>query len=88
MNQTRGTLKTLTGTVVSSKMDKSIVVKVSKRFKHPKYGKFVTDSKKYYAHDKDNSAGIGDEVLIAACKPMSKTKKWRLVKITRKAVEL
>ena len=85
---TRGQLKTLNGVVVSNKMDKTIVVSVSRRYKHTVYGKFITARKKYYAHDAKNEATVGDEVEIGFCKPMSKTKKWRLVKITRKVVEV
>ena len=88
MNTDRGQLKTLSGVVVSNKMDQTIVVSVSRRYKHPKYGKFITARKKYYAHDPKNEASIGDEVLIAFSKPISKTKKWRLIKITRKVVEV
>jgi small subunit ribosomal protein S17 len=84
----RGQLKTLVGTVVSDKMEKTIIVKVARRFKHPMYGKYVTTNKKYSVHDEKSEAGIGDEVVIAACRPLSKTKRWRLLEITRKEVEL
>jgi small subunit ribosomal protein S17 len=88
MNQTRGQLKTLTGVVVSDKMDKTIVVKVSRKYKHEKYGKFVTAHKKYYAHDEKQEASVGDEVMISYSRPLSKTKRWSLMKVTRKVVEL
>ena len=88
MNQTRGQLKTLTGVVVSDKMDKTIVVTVSRKYKHPKYGKYITENKKYYAHDEKQEASVGDEVTISYARPLSKTKRWNLVKVTRKVVEL
>ena len=88
MSQTRGQLKTLTGVVVSDKMEKTIVVSVSRKQKHPKYGKFISTHKKYYAHDEKQEASIGDEVMISYARPLSKTKRWNLVKITRKVVEL
>lgn len=81
-------LKTLTGVVVSDKMDKTIVVSVPRRYKHPKYKKYVTERKKYYAHDEKSQAASGDEVLIGYTRPLSKTKRWRLIKVTRKVVEL
>ncbi|MEI6092884.1 MAG: 30S ribosomal protein S17 [bacterium] len=88
MNQTRGQLKTLDGVVVSDKMDKTIVVSVARKYKHPKYGKFITTHKKYYAHDEKQEANLGDEVTISYSRPLSKTKRWNLVKITRKVVQL
>ena len=88
MNQSRGQLKTLTGVVVSDKMDKTIVVSVSRKYKHPKYGKFISTHKKYYAHDEKQEANIGDEVQIRNSRPLSKTKRWSLVKVTRKVVQL
>jgi small subunit ribosomal protein S17 len=88
MNQTRGQIKTLTGTVVSNKMEKTIVVNVTRKYKHPKYGKYINVNKKYYAHDEKNEAVIGDEVMIGFSRPISKTKKWRLLKVTRKVVEV
>ena len=85
---TRGQLKTLNGFVTSSKMDQTIVVSVSRTYKHPVYGKFVKSRKKYYAHDPKNEAKIGDQVEIGFCRPISKTKTWKLLKITRKVVEV
>jgi len=84
----RGQLKTLNGVVVSDKMNKTIVVNVTRRYKHPKYGKYLSSNKKYSVHDEQEVANIGDEVIIAACKPMSKTKRWKLLNVTRKVVEL
>jgi small subunit ribosomal protein S17 len=88
MNQTRRQAKTLTGVVLSDKMDKTIVVSVPRRYKHPKYEKYVTVRKKYYAHDEEGQAKNGDEVLIAFSRPLSKTKRWKLIKVTRKVAEL
>ena len=73
--------KELIGTVLESKMDKTVVVRVSRRFPHPKYKKFITRSKKYYAHDPNNSSKTGDNVIIVESRPHSKTKKWFLKKI-------
>jgi len=77
--------RTVTGRVVSSKMDKSITVLVERREKHPLYGKFVTRSTKLHAHDEKNECSEGDIVSIAECRPLSKTKTWRLVGIVEKA---
>jgi small subunit ribosomal protein S17 len=85
---TRGQLKKLNGVVTSNKMDQTIVVSVSRTYKHPMYGKFITARKKYYAHDPKNEAKIGDQVEIGFSRPISKTKTWKLLKITRKVVEV
>jgi small subunit ribosomal protein S17 len=77
--------KTRIGLVVSDKMNKSIVVAVERRVKHPMYGKFVKTTTKFKAHDEDNTCGIGDKVLIMETRPLSKTKNWRLVEIIEKA---
>jgi len=79
--------RTVTGRVVSNKMDKSITVLVERREKHPIYGKYVTRSTKLHAHDEKNECNEGDLVAIAECRPMSKTKAWRLVEIIEKANE-
>lgn len=71
--------KTLRGTVVSAKGEKSIVIKVERRFKHPVYSKFVSASKKYHAHDENNSAAEGDVVTIIESRPHSKLKKWEIL---------
>lgn len=73
------------GVVTSSKMDKSIVVAVERKVKHPKYGKFVNKTTKFVAHDEKNECGIGDTVKIMETRPMSKTKRWRLVQVVEKA---
>lgn len=81
----RNLRKTRIGLVVSDKMDKSIVVAVERRVKHPLYGKFVKKTTKFTAHDEENTCGIGDTVLIMETRPLSKTKNWRLVEIIEKA---
>jgi small subunit ribosomal protein S17 len=81
----RGYRKSRRGYVVSDKMDKTIVVLVEDRKKHPLYGKVMRLSKKIKAHDENNSAGIGDLVLIDETRPLSATKNWRLVEILEKA---
>ncbi|MEZ5990362.1 MAG: 30S ribosomal protein S17 [Planctomycetota bacterium] len=79
----RNRRKTEEGVVRSVKMDKTIVVDVVTKRKHPKYEKFVTKRTRYHAHDEDNSAAVGDKVEIMATRPMSKTKRWRLVRILK-----
>jgi small subunit ribosomal protein S17 len=73
------------GIVTSNKMDKSITVMIEKKVKHPKYGKFLKQSKKFHAHDEKNECGIGDTVKIMETRPLSKLKRWRLVEIVEKA---
>ncbi len=80
----RGQRKTRTGSVVSDRMDKTIVVSVERRFAHPLYGKQVTRHKKYYAHDEENKANMGDVVTIVETRPLSIKKRWRLVEVVRK----
>ena len=81
----RNLRKTRTGLVVSNKMDKSIVVTVERKVKHPIYGKFVKKTAKFMAHDENNTCGIGDTVLIMETRPLSKNKNWRLVQIIERA---
>ena len=83
--ETRNLRKERIGVVVSNKMEKSIVVQVERREKHPKYGKFVKKTSKFSAHDENNECAIGDTVLIAETRPLSKNKCWRLVEIIEKA---
>ena len=83
--ETRGYRKSRRGYVVSDKMDKTIVVEVEDRVKHPLYGKVIRRSTKVKAHDELNTAGIGDLVLISETRPLSATKNWRLVEILEKA---
>lgn len=77
--------KTRTGVVSSNSMDKTITVTVVRRLKHPKYGKYVKKSKKFHAHDENNSANVGDVVKIMETRPLSRTKRWRIVEILEKA---
>ncbi len=77
--------KTREGVVVSSKMDKTIVVEVSDRVKHPMYGKVMSQSTKLKAHDERNEAGVGDRVRLMETRPLSATKRWRLIEIVEKA---
>ncbi len=74
-----------TGVVVSNKMDKSIVVAVKRKVKHPIYGKFVNKTTRFVAHDQENSCNIGDTVRIGETRPLSKTKNWRLIEIVERA---
>jgi small subunit ribosomal protein S17 len=83
--QTRGRRKVLEGLVVGDKMDKTAVVEVEDRKKHALYGKVIRSNKKYKAHDENNEAGIGDRVSIMETRPLSKTKRWRIVEILEKA---
>lgn len=77
--------KTRTGVVSSDKMEKTITVIVERRLRHPKYGKFVKKSKKFHAHDENNEAQIGDIVKIMETRPLSKSKRWRIVEVLQKA---
>ncbi|NIK74573.1 small subunit ribosomal protein S17 [Thermonema lapsum] len=81
----RNRRKERVGKVVSNKMDKSIVVAVERKVKHPMYGKFMLKTTKFMAHDEKNECGIGDIVRIMECRPLSKRKRWRLVEIIEKA---
>jgi small subunit ribosomal protein S17 len=77
--------RTLTGSVTSNAMDKSITVMIERRMKHPVYGKYIKRSTKLHVHDENNECGKGDLVVIEQCRPMSKTKSWKLVEIIEKA---
>lgn len=81
----RNLRKTKTGVVRSSKMDKTITVAVERKVKHPIYGKFVKKTTRFHAHDEKNECGVGDVVKIMESRPLSKTKRWRLVEIVEKA---
>ncbi len=78
-------LRIQTGSVISDKMDKSAVVLIERKVKHPIYGKFVKKSTKLHIHDENNECGVGDTVQITECRPVSKTKSWKLVKVVEKA---
>lgn len=81
----RGFRKTRVGVVVSDKMDKTIVVAIKTKVRHPLYGKMVNRTRKFKAHDEENACGIGDTVEIMETRPLSKDKRWRLVEIIEKA---
>ena len=83
--QNRGMRKTRVGGVVSDKMDKTIVVKLSTRVKHPLYSKYINKTTKIKAHDENNECGIGDTVRVMETRPLSREKRWRLVEIIEKA---
>lgn len=85
MEETRNLRRTVTGTVTSNKMEKTITVTVERKIKHAKYGKFLKKSKKYHAHDESNDAKIGDTVKIMETRPLSKLKRWRLVDVLERA---
>ena len=81
----RNLRRELVGRVVSDKTDKTITVLVERKIKHPLYKKYLTRSKKYHAHDVENQSGVGDVVKIRESRPISKTKKWRLIDVIEKA---
>ena len=81
----RGYRKTRIGEVVSDKMDKTIVVAIKTKVRHPLYGKMVNRTRKFKAHDENNECGIGDTIKIMETRPLSKDKRWRLVEIVEKA---
>jgi small subunit ribosomal protein S17 len=81
----RNLRKTRIGVVTSDKMNKTITVAIERKVKHPIYGKFVKKTTKFHAHDEKNEGGIGDTVKIMETRPLSKTKRWRLVEIIEKA---
>ena len=83
--QERGRRKVVQGVVVSDKMDKTIVVLVEDRVKHPLYGKVMTKSSRLKAHDETNDAGIGDRVRVMETRPLSATKRWRLIELVERA---
>ncbi len=83
--QTRGFRKTREGLVVSDKMDKTVVVAVEDRVKHPLYGKVIRRTSKLKAHDEQNACGVGDRVLLMETRPLSASKRWRIVEILEKA---
>ena len=85
MSENRGIRKTRTGVVVSDKMDKTIVVAIKTRVRHPLYGKIMNRTNKIKAHDEENACGIGDTVRLMETRPLSRDKCWRLVEIIEKA---
>jgi len=85
MSTDRNRRKVRQGIVVSTAGEKTCVVKVEERKKHPLYGKMITQSKKFHAHDENNECGVGDTVEIMETRPLSKLKRWRLIEIVEKA---
>ena len=85
MSEQRGYRKTREGVVVSDKMDKTIVVEIKTRVRHPLYGKIMNQTNKLKAHDENNECGVGDRVRVMETRPLSRDKRWRLVEIIEKA---
>ncbi|MCK5136553.1 MAG: 30S ribosomal protein S17 [Bacteroidales bacterium] len=85
MENTRNTRRERIGVVVSNSMEKSIVITVKQKVKHPIYGKFVNKTSRFMAHDEENSSNIGDTVKISEVRPLSKNKRWRLIEIIERA---
>jgi small subunit ribosomal protein S17 len=85
METTRNTRRERIGEVVSNSMDKSIVIAVKQKIKHPIYGKFVNKTSRFMAHDEENTCNVGDTVKISETRPLSKSKRWRLVEIIERA---
>ncbi|MEZ5529264.1 MAG: 30S ribosomal protein S17 [Porticoccaceae bacterium] len=88
MSEAEKNARTLSGRVISDKMDKTITVLIERRVKHPVYGKIVSKSTKIKAHDEENTCRMGDQVTIAETRPLSKTKSWTLVNIDERAAEV
>jgi len=86
MSEDSKTVRTLTGRVVSDKMDKSAVVMVERKVRHPLYGKYIRRSTKLHIHDANNECSQGDTVTIQQCRPISRTKTWKLLEVVEKAV--
>ena len=85
MNTSESVNRTKTGRVTSNKADKTVTVMLERQVKHPLYGKYIKRSTKVHAHDEENSCGEGDLVTISECRPLSKTKSWRVVEILERA---
>ena len=88
MSEPGKTARSVQGRVVSNRMDKTVTVRLERRVKHPLYGKFISRSTKLHAHDGNNECKEGDLVLIEECRPISKSKSWRLVRVLEKAAEV
>jgi small subunit ribosomal protein S17 len=84
----RGKRKERVGEVISNKMAKTIIVRVERRFPHPRFKKVVTGHKKLYAHDEKSEAKVGDRVRLEETRPLSKTKRWRLVEVVERAIQV
>ena len=87
MSEQQASNRTLQGRVISDKMDKTITVLIERQVQHPIYGKFIRRSTKVHAHDENNECQAGDTVIVEQCRPLSKTKTWRLVKVVERAAE-
>jgi small subunit ribosomal protein S17 len=85
MNTSESVKRTKTGRVTSNKADKTVTVMLERQVKHPLYGKYIKRSTKVHAHDEENSCGEGDLVTISECRPLSKTKSWRVVEVLERA---
>lgn len=85
MSEQGKAIRTVIGSVVSNKMDKTVTVKIERKVPHPIYRKYVRRSTKIHAHDENNECNIGDLVMVEECRPLSKTKSWRLVKVLETA---
>ncbi|MFK8051100.1 MAG: 30S ribosomal protein S17 [Halioglobus sp.] len=88
MSGTEKRTRTVTGKVVSNKMDKTITVMIERRVKHSVYGKYITRSSKVHAHDENNQCAIGDTVVVAETRPISKSKSWKLMEVVESAVQV
>jgi len=88
MTETETKQRTLTGVVTSNASDKSATIMIERRIKHPIYGKYIKRSTKLRVHDEANECNKGDVIVVEQCRPMSKTKSWRLVQVVEKAVEI
>ncbi len=88
MTEAEKTQRTLVGRVISNKMDKTITVLIERRVAHPVYGKYVKRSTKLHVHDENNECQEGDVVAVTSCRPLSKTKSWRLVEIVERATKV
>lgn len=84
-SQSKNPAKIRQGVVLTNKMDKTVVVEVERRFRHRKYGKFIKARERYKAHDAQNACGVGDLVLLEETRPLSKTKRWRVLEIVQKS---
>jgi small subunit ribosomal protein S17 len=87
MSDTNTQLRTVEGRVVSNKMNKTVTILVERQVKHPLYGKYIRRSTKLHAHDEDNSCNEGDVVRVTECRPLSKTKNWRVVEVVTRAAK-
>ncbi|UCC55438.1 MAG: 30S ribosomal protein S17 [Gammaproteobacteria bacterium] len=85
MNEQSKVARTFTGTVVSDRMDKTVTVMIERKVKHPVYGKYIRRSTKLHVHDEDNTCREGDKVSIEQCRPLSKSKSWRLVDVVERS---